>query len=379
MRIRLGTFNVENLVTRHAFPPPGQGQFANRGDGDAALSLFQFPRPGEREAVERSLTVMLEDDKRQATALAIAEAHADIWILQEVDSLASLQAFFANYVHRVSDHRYGHFTLIEGNDRRGIDVGFAMRRDLVDPQALTIHSHAQATFQDLGVYDDDLAAMGRKPNDRVFQRDCLETEIDFGGTHFTVFGCHFKSMNNGKDNGKGNGRQATLPLRRAEAMAVRRIIQERFGAGWRGANWVIAGDLNGYRHGLGFAAKPLDEGLSGIETLTDNFAHDVMQSQPEHERWTHFRRYWSESEGRMLEVHMPLDHVLMSPALAAANPQPKIDLVRRGLPYRVPLDPRKADRSIATLATTGDRYPRIGWDRPKASDHCPMVVTLELP
>jgi endonuclease/exonuclease/phosphatase family metal-dependent hydrolase len=26
-----------------------------------------------------------------------------------------------------------------------------------------------------------------------------------------------------------------------------------------------------------------------------------------------------------------------------------------------------------------ERYPRTGWDRPKASDHCPVVMTLDLP
>jgi len=25
-----------------------------------------------------------------------------------------------------------------------------------------------------------------------------------------------------------------------------------------------------------------------------------------------------------------------------------------------------------------ERYPRTGWDRPKASDHCPVVMTLDL-
>jgi hypothetical protein len=121
MKLRVGTFNVENLLTRHRFEPGGRTETA------AAMSLFHFPRADERDAVERSLAVALEDDKRQMTALAIAEAQVDLWMLQEVDSLASLQAFFANYVHRIADHRYGHFTLIDGNDRRSIDIGFAAR------------------------------------------------------------------------------------------------------------------------------------------------------------------------------------------------------------------------------------------------------------
>ena len=43
------------------------------------------------------------------------------------------------------------------------------------------------------------------------------------------------------------------------------------------------------------------------------------------------------------------------------------------------LDPREPDRSMATLATCANRYPRAGWDRPKASDHCPLTVDLDIP
>ena len=73
MKLRVGTFNVENLLTRHRFEPGGRTETA------AAMSLFHFPRADERDAVERSLAVALEDDKRQMTALAIAEAQADLW------------------------------------------------------------------------------------------------------------------------------------------------------------------------------------------------------------------------------------------------------------------------------------------------------------
>ncbi|MGL5362061.1 MAG: endonuclease/exonuclease/phosphatase family protein [Bosea sp. (in: a-proteobacteria)] len=369
MKLRLGTFNVENLLARQA------QQLDQRGDAAAAMALFHFPREADHSAVQRALGVVLEDDKRQMTALAMAEAHADLWMLQEVDTLATMQAFFANYVHRVATHRYGHFALVEGNDRRGIDVAFAARRNLLAEEQVRIKTHKDMTFAEVGVFDDALAAMGIRPSDKVFQRDCLAVELSFGDRSLTLFGCHFKSMNNGGE----DGRQATLPLRRAEARAVVKIVKDWFGPGWRQRNWVVLGDLNGYRIGIGPGGKLTDEGESGIEGLTDNFAQDVMAHVPPHERWTHFRRWWSEGEGRMCECHMPLDHILLSPALAAANPQTKVDILRRGLPYRVPLDPRVADRSIATLSTSADRYPRIGWDRPKASDHCPLIVELVIP
>ena len=369
MKLRLGTFNVENLLTRHRFASGG------RTDTSAAMSLFHFPRADERDAVERSLAVTLEDDKRQMTALAIAEAQADLWMFQEVDSLASLQAFFANYVHRIADHRYGHFTLIDGNDRRNIDIGFAARRDLVAPGRVTVTSHRDLTFADGGVHDRDLAALGIPPDGKVFARDCLEVTLDFGDRSLSLFGCHLKSMNNGRD----DGRQATLPVRRAEARAVKWLVKQRFGAAWRQANWVVLGDLNAYRYGIGPLGAILDEGESGMEPLLEDFAVDTMEVLPPHERWTHFRRYWSEDLQQLVETHMPLDHILLSPALAAANPHPAMHVFRRGLPYRVPLDPREPDRSMGRLATSADRYPRVGWDRPKASDHCPLTLDLVIP
>lgn len=374
MKIRIGTFNVENLVARQAH------LLDQRSDAASAMSLFHFPREADQAAVERALGVVLEDDKRQMTALAMAEANADLWMLQEVDTLATMQAFFANYVHRVTEHRYGHFALVEGNDRRGIDVAFAARRDLLSEDDVRTKSHKDMRFGDAGVFDAgafdaDLAAMGIRAEDKVFQRDCLAVELRFRDRSLTLFGCHFKSMNNGRD----DGRQATLPLRRAEARAVVKIVKDWFGPSWRQHNWAVMGDLNGYGHGIGPLGEIIDEGPSGIEGLTDGFATDAMASLPPHERWTHFRRWWSESEGRLRECHMPLDHILLSPALAAANPRPAVTVIRRGLPYRVPLDSRAADRSIPTLSTTANRYPRIGWDRPKASDHCPLIVELVIP
>jgi hypothetical protein len=113
--------------------------------------------------------------------------------------------------------------------------------------------------------------------------------------------------------------------------------------------------------------------------LFQDFAVDAMQALPEGERWTYFYRDASGPDGGMVEEHVQLDYVLLSPALAAANPRPTVEVLRRGLPYRVPLDPAASDRSIAYLSSRNDRYPRVGWDRPKASDHCPVVVELDIP
>jgi predicted extracellular nuclease len=368
MRLRVGTFNVENLAARSSYGP------RQRPDTAPALSLFHFAEAEDRENIERSIAVALEDDKRELTALAIAEMRADILALQEVDNLDVLQAFFANYVHRVSDLRYEHFKLVHGNDQRGIDVAFCMRKGLVPADALTVRSHRETTFAELNLYADDLEDFGIRPGDRVFNRDCLEVTVVFPERELTLLVSHFKAMTP-----YGDERAGTVALRGAEASAVRRIVERRFGPDWRSANWIVAGDLNDFRQRITLGGEVQDVRPSGLDALLDGFAVDPMERLPASERWTYLYRDLVEPESVLLEEHVQLDYLLLSPALAAANAEARPEVLRRGLPYRVPLDPAAPDRSIKYLATRGDRYPRVGWDRPKASDHCPVVVEIDLP
>ncbi len=368
MRLRIATFNVENLAARSSYGP------RQRPDTAPALSLFHFAEPEDRENIERSIAVALEDDKRELTALAIAETRADILALQEIDNLDVLTAFFSNYVHRVSDLRYEHFKLVHGNDRRGIDVAFVMRKGLAEADALTFRSHHEKTFGELDLYSDELDEFGIRPGDRVFNRDCLEVSIAFESRKLTLFISHFKAMAEYQEE-----RAGTLTLRQAEANAVRRIIERRFGEGWRATNWIVAGDLNDFqeRISLGGAVQRIQP--SGLDSLIGDFAVNPVKGLPPGERWTYPYRDLVEPEAVLLEEHVQLDYILLSPALAAANPNVRAEILRKGLPYRVPLAPAAPDRSIAYLSTRGDRYPRVGWDRPKASDHCPVVVEIDVP
>lgn len=75
------------------------------------------------------------------------------------------------------------------------------------------------------------------------------------------------------------------------------------------------------------------------------------------DRWTHF--YAGD------RTKTQLDYILASPTLAASTTEiPKI--IRSGMPFRVPNSDELA------------RYPRIGWDRPKASDHCPVSIEFNV-
>ncbi len=63
-----------------------------------------------------------------------------------------------------------------------------------------------ASSRMLGIGPHDKGLRARLPRDR-------DRPSAAGG--FRSFGCHFKSMNNGRE----DGRQITLPMRRAEALA----------------------------------------------------------------------------------------------------------------------------------------------------------------
>src|SRR3954467_3666323 len=214
MRLRIATFNIQNLASRHSYGP------SERPETAPALSLFDFPEPETRENVEASVAVAVEDDKRELTALAIAETRADIFAFQEVDNLGVLQAFFVNYVHRVSDIRYGHFKLVHGNDPRGIDVAFGARRSLVRGDRVKVRSHHEATFGELGCHTEALRALRIEPEHRVFNRDCLEVSPVRGGADLTLDLCRSKAVTGA---GRAAGREGSLPLRQAEARAVRHL------------------------------------------------------------------------------------------------------------------------------------------------------------
>jgi Endonuclease/Exonuclease/phosphatase family len=227
---------------------------------------------------------------------------------------------------------YGWRRSLVGNDPRGIDVA-AMSK-----ARITVESHRERTYAEFGLFNQQLADLGETANARVFRRDALEVTTKVDDRELVVFVCHFKSM--------AGGRDQTMPLRTAEAKAVRRIVEERF-ADPAAADWLIAGDLNDYTEEDG---EPVASGLDNL--FEEGFAVNLLKRLPLQERWTH---YFPAEQSR----HQ-LDYLLASPALAQKNPDAVPEVVRHGQPFRVP--------GIEDVA----RYPRVGFDRPKASDHCPV-------
>ncbi|MDB5642717.1 MAG: putative exo/endo phosphatase [Hyphomicrobiales bacterium] len=364
MSIRIATFNLENLYSRFDFA----GRVSREG---RVVGAYAVADKADYESVRMAFEAVASDDMRQLTALALADANADVVCLQEVDNQQALDVFYSNYLHPVLRQRfaqatkgwsddarkagdtrffYDHRHVLTGNDTRGIDVGVLSR----EPVALK--SNAGLTYDFIADAPLDwvaLSARNIKREDRILRRDCVAMDCVVDGGPLTIFNCHFKSMNpNGPHR---DGRADSQPLRAAEVWAVRKLIEQRFAGAPRDANWIVCGDFNDFCEVDGTPARHSALG----PLLADGFAIDPMSRRAANDRWTH---YYPEGD-----AHVQLDYILLSPRLAAANPDAVPDVLRKGLPWRTP------------RLENAPRYPRIGWARPKASDHCPVVIELEVP
>lgn len=369
MTLRIATFNAENLMQRFDF-----SGWRNELRRDRTLQMLDVKNEKHFQALEEARVVAHTDDTMQLTALAVADCRADIICMQEVENLDALHAFEYGYLFKMAGHGYRHKYLVDGNDTRGIDVCVMMRDETATGEEIefvSMQSHAHLTYQDLKIHNKALAETGNEPNERIFRRDCLEIDVKIGGRPLTIYTVHFKSMGSGKSG--VDGRTWTMPIRDAEAKAVRKIIEERFGKG-KTANkrWVICGDLNDYRSRVvvkgdrysGFDFTHDTENKSGFDPLIrDGFSSNLVERLDDMEQWTLYH-----SRGPKEQHLCQLDYILASPSLADKNPKAMPHIIRNGQPFRTPF-PKGQEV---------ERYPRTGWDRPKASDHCPVVVELTI-
>ncbi len=369
MTLRIATFNAENLMQRFDF-----SGWRNELRRDRTLQMLAVKDEKHFQALEQARVVAHTDDTMQLTALAVADCRADIICMQEVENLDALHAFEYGYLFKMAGHGYRHKYLLDGNDTRGIDVCVMMRDETATGERIefvSMQSHAHLTYADLGIHNKALSQTGNEPNERIFRRDCLEIDVKIGGRPLTIYTVHFKSMGGGK-NGV-DGRDWTMPIREAEAKAVRKIIEKRFGKGNTAKKrWLICGDLNDYRSRIvvegdrfiGHKFHHEIENKSGFDPLIENnFSMNLVERCEKMQQWTLYHSRLPK------EQHLcQLDYILASPSLTDKNPKAVPEIIRSGQPYRTPFPPGQQV----------ERYPRTGWDRPKASDHCPVVVELSI-
>lgn len=248
---------------------------------------------------------------------------------QEVESLETLRRFRSEFLG--GSRAYRHALVIDGNDPRLIDVALLSRHPIVH----------------LRSYMDLRTAAGTA---ELFSRDCLEADVQLpDGSTITLFVNHLKSMLDKSD--PEHGRRNTAPRRAEQAAAVKRIVTDRFGSTPGDEPWIVVGDLNDYMETDAQGAPAIGE-LVEWEQL-----ENVVDRLPADQRWTHFFK----GSGHLPPGYHQLDYVL--PSRSVAQRVQKVEVMRKGQPLR-------ADRY------DGPRFDGVGRDKPKASDHCPVVIEL---
>ncbi len=258
---------------------------------------------------------LFDETEKKITAQAIKEVNADVIALQEIESFSVLDHFTSAYLKKLG---YQHSILIAGHDPRHINVAVLSRYPIT---SLRTHRNERIDSKRW-----------------LFSRDCLETEVEVEGKDLILYVNHLKSMM--------EGREKTKNRRMEQAQRVMEIMESRWKEKDFQGNFAVLGDLNDYPSG----------GTSLDLLLQHPGLENVVQRLPPEEQWTHF--YAKKKE------YQQLDYILLSKSLAQLNPENPV-IMRKGMPKR-------AERY------TGPRFDGVGEDRPKASDHAPLVIDLNL-
>lgn len=215
--------------------------------------------------------------EQKALAAVIDSSEADVLALQEVENIEALTEFRDKYGLA---KEYPHLVLIEGNDRRGIDVAFMSRHPISN-----VKSHKDEVFE----------IPGQEP--RGFLRDLLQADIEipkYGPVRF--FGAHLAS--------KIGGDRSDV-MREAEATAARAIIKEEV-KDFPGQRYVVMGDFNDTPDSKSVRIL-LDEDSDGW-ALQDGFREEPEAvSYPTSEKTA---RKWG---------YKRIDQILLSPEMASTQ------------------------------------------------------------
>ena len=309
-QLKMGSYNVENLfeqVGKHVPDPANPGKLKKISDA----------RPKPEWAMRAEGKIILEND-------------LDILTLAEVEDVAALEDFNARFLAG----KYRVF-LIEGNDERGIDVAFLVKKDL--PFQIEQRSHKEETWLD--------PVLGGGPK-RLFSRDLTSLVVRAPGKTeplFVLFGTHYKS----KRDRDGRDPESVI-MRTAQVQRTAEIMEryrKEFGAD---VPMMIAGDFNG-----SVAEEAAYKPLYAAAGLIDSFDAAPTPTSA-HDRITHtFHPRGGPTH------YAQIDAVLVSKSLRGTVQSAKV--------YRYKNDDG-TERPIPSTFEERELNP---------SDHFPLLVTLD--
>jgi endonuclease/exonuclease/phosphatase family metal-dependent hydrolase len=315
MKVRVGTFNLENLFNRYALlDEPWENRSYEKIVAAYDVATIAS-RAGDLVSYE---TTQIQ---RNNTALSIEAARPDILAVQEVENLVALR----NFNHIYLDDYFDRQILIDGNDPRGIDVGLLLRAGFPG-EIQDVRTHVDETAKGKSVIREARHGFGYLAQNALFSRDCLEVDVKVGGSTLTLLVNHLKAQDSGKTH---------VARRRSQSERVAKLVDENLA---RGHKPIVLGDLN-------VDTKKKDKSLDPL------IKHKKLKDTDPTGTWTHYY-----SGGKSVSR---LDYILVDKTLAHA----KVEIVRNGL-------------TTKCKQYTGPRFPTIGPEHTEASDHSAVVVEL---
>lgn len=167
-------------------------------------------------------------EHRKDVALAILENDLDVVTLQEVSDFDKLKAFSDTYL----GGRYMPF-LTAGNDERGIQIAFLVKKDL--PFQMKLETHAETrgihpiTGQDIEIFSRDVPTLSIWSDTQDVAKD--DPLVILSGTHF-------------KSKRDSNGDPESRLMRAAQVKAAVGILDEKR-TKYPDSMVMMAGDFNG--------------------------------------------------------------------------------------------------------------------------------------
>jgi len=290
MKLKLGTFNLNNLFSRWNFT----GAINAAVPAAEGTVSYQFSDAGSYKL--RTYQGRLVKGKSAADTQTIADRirnmDLDVIAVQEVEDVDTLRKFNTDNLGGM----YSSVVLVEGNDDRLIDVALLSKLPI-----------GAVTSWQKAVHASDTSTL-------VFSRDLLEVQIlskNRSSTLLTLFNTHLKSQFVPYNEDPIAGKAASDERRTRQAEKIRDIVLARMRPDSR---FAIVGDMNDVPSSaclqpfVAAAALGVTNGLTAPAETRPAKADNPM---PASTAWTH--RFKDAGQPARYELY---DQVWLSPALA---------------------------------------------------------------
>lgn len=293
MKIKVGTFNVNNLFSRFNF----QGVInAIANDENTVTAEVKYEFTAKDVTKTRTYNGRLvngkPDNELQKIAARIIAMDLDVLAVQEVENLDILRQFN----HENLNGLYPHAVLIDGNDERLIDIGLLSKLPL----------GAVTTWQK-AVHSD-------QPDSLVFSRDLLEVDVLSANRKkvlFKIFNTHLKShyVPFNEPNPEQAAEEANQ-RRKMQSEVIARIVAQRTN---KNGAYIVVGDMNDPADSeflAPFTQSPELDLFNALSNPQETPSPIHENPPPASTSWTH--RY---KPARQPAEHALFDHIWLSKSL----------------------------------------------------------------